>query len=172
MRKIDVINAAINLYRNISSEIDGFVSEEIRLLSSLREELEWQLLSGDEKQGKRKSRIEAVKKVITESTKDEFQLEICVIEEYDALQSVLDKIDNLNDTKKDLVLGIRLKAMLFVEKTLLNEHLNAFLIRDDALNLLHRLLLECQNNSELKELELTNLIETVIRRKRLLKLNS
>jgi hypothetical protein len=168
MRKIDVINEIVELYRNISSEIDESVFDEKVLLSSLREELEWQLLSGDEKQRKRKNRMEAVKKVITDSTKDEFRLEISVIDEYDALQAVLDEIDNLDDTKKDLILAIRLKAMLFVEKTLLNEHFNANFIRHHNFDLLHRILLNCQSNAELSQINLSSLIEIFVRRRALL----
>lgn len=124
MKLLDKINLLIDFYRNIERE-EVSVFNESTILSKLRSEQKWQDLTDEEKQAKRVGIIKKVSLRLTEDRKDTFLLEETVNLVYSLCDETIKKIDN-HDLDELLT---RLKAMLSVEKILINEHFEAKRIR-------------------------------------------
>lgn len=125
MNHLQTIINLLSSYKEIEQKMPNAYAEYFAL-TIIKEELEWQNLTDEEKQRKRIVVLKMVKKVLTPETKNVFDLDDSIIDLYEAVQNLLDDINKMHNN--DLII-VRLKSMLIMEKFLLNESRDAKKIR-------------------------------------------
>lgn len=145
-------------YALIDKEESSNIADENQLLFDLKQQLEWQVLSSEEKNERRFNLLRKLKLRLTDDNRDVFRLEELIIEIHVLINKIFHQLSLLPESILQNSRTTRLKAMLFVEKYLINEVKDAKKIRNFNFDLLMEILLECSNEVCYKEIELSKMI--------------
>ncbi|WP_326983253.1 hypothetical protein VUJ46_01525 [Chryseobacterium sp. MYb264] len=154
-----------NIYRYkddyilIDREESSNIADENQILYDLKRQLDWQVLSFEEKHERRFHLLRKLKMRLTEDNKDIFKLEELIIEIHNTIDKIFHQLSLLPRNIFISSKTTRLKAMLFVEKYLINEVEEAKKTRNFNFTLLMEILLECSNDLEYKEIDLYIMID-------------
>lgn len=150
---LEFIDAVIDDYRKIGSSNEIDVFDERGLLSRVRETIEWQSLTDEEKHKKRCFVYSVIRKT---GNSESFQFEIKVIDIYELVEKILSKVNSIDEKNE---LKTRLIAMLEVFKYHVNEHRDTRKMQVTSFELIRVIAMLCMNvnlfssiNEELREL--------------------
>lgn len=146
------ITSLLELYKTITHEDSIHVGAEYEILSIISSELNWLLLTDEEKQAKRVGILKKVSFRLDDGMKNTFLLEETVNMVYLLCVETIKIIDQrISEVGFDKLL-FRLKAMLIIEKILINEHFEAKRIRSFNYPKLDNVFNEIINSDQHKKL--------------------
>lgn len=151
MKDIEVIQDLIVKYQTLHNKDDYYI-EEVSYLNLILKDLEWDMLTAEQKQVERRERNEMLlSKLYKDSDDVHIKYETKVIDLYDTITKYSLELEPFIQDDPYI---LRLYSVLIIEKTLINKHRRIFNIKHVNIDIVNQgLALQNNNSIDLTDLQ-------------------